>query len=65
MWASVQSDLHILCLSCILQYPLTLLADNEGPDKSRQIHKLIRACIVCSLPKALSGCGVYSEKYSI
>ena len=35
----------------ILQYPLILSADNEGPDQPALMRRLIRAGIVCKLHK--------------
>ena len=35
----------------ILQYPLILSADNEGPDQPALMRRLIRACVVRKLHK--------------
>ena len=48
--ASMQTDLDILCWR-ILQYPLILKKDNEGPDQPAQMRRLIRACIAHKLHK--------------
>ena len=37
--------------SCFLRYPMSLLADSEGPDQTTQMHSLIWAFTVHICPK--------------
>ena len=45
--APVQSNLGISVRLCILQYPLTLLADNEGPDRPAHWNS---SCVAPHMP---------------
>ena len=50
LWAYQFVDIYYV------QYPLILLAGNEGPDQPAQLRRLIRTCVVRNCIRALFVC---------